>query len=55
MHALVATLQQNPDIALFLSVPVGFWFGSLKFGSFSRHRNHRQRVIRRVARRIFFF
>ncbi len=52
MHALVATLQQHPEIALILSLPIGFWFGSLKFGSFSRHRNHGQRAMRRAVRRI---
>ena len=35
MHALVAVLQQDPDVALFLALAIGFWFGSLKFGSFS--------------------
>lgn len=35
MHALVDTLRQDPVIALFLALAIGFWFGSLKFGSFS--------------------
>jgi hypothetical protein len=51
MHALIATLQHNPEIALILSLPIGFWFGSLKFSSFSRDRNYRQSVIRRPVRR----
>ena len=32
---LVQTLRQYPEIAIFLALAVGFWFGNLKFGSFS--------------------
>ena len=39
MHFLaqffIDTLRQYPEIAIFLTLAVGFWFGSLKFGSFS--------------------
>jgi putative transport protein len=35
MHTLVDTLQHSPEIALFLTLAIGFWFGGLKFGSFS--------------------
>jgi len=35
MHALIGTLQHTPEVALFLVLAIGFWFGSLKFGSFS--------------------
>ena len=32
---LVDALRHNPEIALFLTLAIGFWFGDLKFGSFS--------------------
>lgn len=32
---IVETLRQNPEIAIFLALAIGFWFGNLKFGSFS--------------------
>lgn len=32
---LIDTLRQYPEIAIFLTLAVGFWFGSLKFRSFS--------------------
>jgi len=35
MQVLVATLREYPEIALFLTLAIGFWFGSIKFGSFS--------------------
>ena len=35
MQTLVATLHQYPEVALFLTLALGFWFGSLKLGSFS--------------------
>ncbi len=35
MHFFIAALRENPDIAIFLTLAIGFWFGSLKFGSFS--------------------
>ncbi|MGV7212917.1 aspartate-alanine antiporter [Bradyrhizobium sp. UFLA05-112] len=34
-QTLVDTLRQNPVIALFLTLAIGFWFGNLKFGTFS--------------------
>src|SRR5215510_7134378 len=35
MHWLVQTLREYPEIAIFLALAVGFWFGNLKFGKFS--------------------
>ncbi|CAB3807497.1 Aspartate/alanine antiporter [Paraburkholderia ultramafica] len=35
MPYLVHTLQKYPEIALFLTLGVGFWIGNLKFGKFS--------------------
>jgi len=35
MHYLSDTLRHYPEIAIFLTLAVGFWFGHLKFGSFS--------------------
>jgi putative transport protein len=32
---LVQTLRQYPEIAIFLALALGFWFGNLKFGKFS--------------------
>src|SRR4051812_26673317 len=32
---LVQTLRQYPEIAIFLALAFGFWFGNLKFGKFS--------------------
>jgi putative transport protein len=34
-QSLIDTLRQYPEIAIFLTLAVGFWFGSLKFRSFS--------------------
>lgn len=35
MEALVQTLRHYPEIAIFLALAIGFWFGNLKFGKFS--------------------
>ncbi|HUP06010.1 MAG TPA: aspartate-alanine antiporter [Caldimonas sp.] len=35
MEILFDALRHNPEIAFFLTLGFGFWFGSLKFGSFS--------------------
>jgi len=35
MHSVVNALRENPEIAVFLTLAVGFWFGARKFGSFS--------------------
>lgn len=35
MHYLFETIRQYPEIAIFLTLALGFWFGSLKFRSFS--------------------
>ena len=32
---LVYTLREYPEIAIFLALALGFWFGNLKFGKFS--------------------
>jgi putative transport protein len=32
---LIQTLRVYPEIAIFLALAIGFWFGNLKFGSFS--------------------
>jgi len=32
---LIDTIRDFPEIAIFLTLAIGFWFGSLKFGSFS--------------------
>lgn len=34
MHTLASILQQNPELAIFLTIAVGFLIGQLKFGSF---------------------
>ncbi|MGY8668734.1 aspartate-alanine antiporter [Bradyrhizobium sp. UFLA05-109] len=34
-QAFADTLRHNPVIALFLTLALGFWFGNLKFGTFS--------------------
>ena len=34
-HWLVETLRDNPEIAIFLTLGLGFWAGKLKFGAFS--------------------
>src|SRR4029079_16111978 len=31
----VQTLREYPEIAIFLTLALGFWFGNLKFGKFS--------------------
>ena len=35
MDFLVSALRQNPELAIFLTVAVGFFIGRFKFGSFS--------------------
>ena len=35
MAWLVTTLKTYPEIAIFLTLGIGFWFGNLKFGKFS--------------------
>jgi putative transport protein len=35
VHFFVNSLRTYPEIALFLTLALGFWFGSLKFRSFS--------------------
>ena len=35
MQWLVQTLRTYPEIAIFLTLALGFWFGNLKFGKFS--------------------
>ena len=35
MHFFVDTLRHDPEVALFLTLAIGFWFGSLKFGPFN--------------------
>ena len=35
MDWIIKTLQQYPEIAIFLTLALGYWIGSLKFGKFS--------------------
>ncbi len=35
VHWIAETLRASPDLAIFLTLAIGFWVGSLKFGSFS--------------------
>ena len=35
MHVLLDTFRHHPEVAVFLTLAIGFWFGALKFGSFS--------------------
>src|SRR4026209_2127618 len=35
MQWFVQTLRAYPEIAIFLALGLGFWFGNLKFGRFS--------------------
>ena len=35
MDWLIDTLQQHPEISIFLALALGYWLGSLKLGSFS--------------------
>jgi putative transport protein len=35
MEWVIGTLREYPEIAIFLTLALGFWFGNLKFGSFS--------------------
>ncbi len=32
---VVATLQQHPELAIFLALALGYWIGGIKFGNFS--------------------
>jgi putative transport protein len=32
---LVSTLQDNPQLAIFLALAIGYWIGAMRFGSFS--------------------
>lgn len=34
-HWIVRTLQENPELAIFLVLAGGYWIGNLKFGSFN--------------------
>jgi putative transport protein len=35
MQALILTFRNNPELAIFLTLALGFWLGNLKFGKFS--------------------
>lgn len=35
VHWIAETLRGSPELAIFLTLAIGFWVGSLKFGSFS--------------------
>src|SRR3954464_1755308 len=35
MAWLIETLRAHPEIAIFLTLAIGFWFGKFKVGSFS--------------------
>ena len=35
MQALIHTFRDNPELAIFLTLALGFWLGNLKFGKFS--------------------
>jgi putative transport protein len=35
LEALADTLRRNPELAIFLTVGIGFWIGSIRFGSIS--------------------
>src|SRR4249919_3384520 len=35
MDALIQTFRNNPELAIFLTLALGFWLGNLKFGKFS--------------------
>jgi putative transport protein len=32
MDWIIKTLQQYPEIAIFMTLALGYWLGSLKFG-----------------------
>jgi putative transport protein len=34
LNDLINPIRQNPEIAIFLTLALGFWFGRFKFGSF---------------------
>ena len=35
IEAILSTLREQPEIALFLTLAIGFWFGKFRFGIFS--------------------
>ena len=35
MHFIVNTIRHYPEIAIFITLGLGFWIGKLKLGSFS--------------------
>src|SRR3954454_15181022 len=35
MQWIIQTLRDYPEIAIFMTLALGFWFGNLKFGKFS--------------------
>ena len=35
MNFIVTTLQHHPELAIFLSLAIGYWVGVIKVGSFS--------------------
>jgi putative transport protein len=35
MDWIVKTLQQYPELAIFLTLALGYWIGSFKFGKFN--------------------
>src|SRR6185436_1663061 len=35
MAGLIQTFRNNPELAIFLTLALGFWLGNMKFGSFS--------------------
>ena len=35
MNGLAQTLREYPEIAIFMALAIGFWFGKIKFGRFS--------------------
>jgi hypothetical protein len=38
MHGLVQTFRDNPELAIFLTLALGFWLGNLKIGINSNSR-----------------
>ena len=39
MEWLIETFQQYPELAIFLTLALGYWIGSLKFGKFNLGRS----------------
>src|SRR6478735_691714 len=35
MDFIIATLQRSPELAIFLSLAIGYWIGGIKLGGFS--------------------